>query len=304
MPRSLSPDSPLVLNPAAPSTAAVGGCVELQHLRSHVLALDALNSGSSSDEEPGDSALPPVAAAAVSPLQDAVPATWHRAEGGNPGLAVTDSTAEPVAGTAVLSDNGRADAFAGSDDVQPVPAAAEVIGLRSAAQAVDRQVAAGPPLIRHGAGALAGLLQTPEDAPAAQSSTSTAERYRQAMGGLLQPSVGCWSLGAGMRSEELADGIQLQQRWLLASGQQHQSTAATDLPPAKEPSRDGEKAVPAIEQPRPPTPPATAARRGGSGAAPSAGGMRPPPSPPSLPQVAKLVCNAQAHVLTSVTVPA
>jgi hypothetical protein len=300
MPRSLSPDSPLLLNPpaAAPAAVASGGSVELQRLRSHVLALDALSSSgsSSSDEEREDRALLPLAAAAAaaaSPQLASQAAPQNGADGGTSGAPAADSAAERTAGTAGHSDDVSGGGRAVPGCAFPALFAAEVRGPPGAAHAAGCQLVAAPPLIRHGAGALAGLLQSPDDSLAVETPTSPAERYRQAVG-IHQCAVGGWANGAGIRSEPSADGVQLQQRWLLASGRQRQPDEGSGQPPvpfAEESSRDGDSGAQPAEQPRPPTPPAAEARRSSSGAAPSAGAMRSPPAPPSLPQVTQLSCT-------------
>ena len=270
--------------------------MELQRLRSHVLALDALSSsgGSSSDEEREDSALlPPAAdAAAAMPQQASQAATQPGVDEGTPAISAADSAAERIADTAVLSASGSGGARAVAGCAYPMPVAAEVRGASGAGHSAMCQLAAVPPLIRHGAGALAGLLESADDDLTVQSPSSPVQRYRQAMGLPQEPAVGGWPSTAGLRLGPSADGVQLQQRWLVASGRQVHPDERTEQPqmcPAEAPGGNGDSGPQDTEQPRPPTPPA--ARRGGSGAAPSAGSMRAPPAPPSLPQVPQLDCG-------------
>ena len=206
VPRSLSPDSPL---PAVPAAHAVpcGGSVELQRLRSHVLPLEALgSSGSSSDDEQDISA----SLQAAAPVQQAPSPKGA----GPPDLRACDGAAGDADGRVAAPQGAVREApdAAQSPDSEPGPGR-KVEAPPNATRAVaNDQPTADPPFIRHGAGALAGLLQSLQESHAAEPSAATAERFRRATGLPCQPA-------SAMTAGDETDGVrESAQRGAFASG--------------------------------------------------------------------------------------
>ena len=203
VPRSLSPDSPLPEAPAV-SAAPCGGSVELQCLRSHVLPLEALNSsGSSSDEDQDGSALVKDAA----PLRQATAPQQHISSP-DPRLGMGGANAR---GPGNCSVGGVEGAAVGAPDAAQVTPVREVSRTPGAVgEAPDHEWEAEPPLIRHGGGALAGLLDRPEETlPTTEGAGATAERFRRATGSMRWPAA----------AVDSADGVQESvQRGQFASG--------------------------------------------------------------------------------------
>ncbi len=237
VPRSLSPDSPLPPQvPAAASAAPCGGSVELQRLRSHVLPLGALSSsGSSSDEDPEGSA----SAQTAAPLRQAA-AAQQRTDMPDPPAGTRGPAARVAVQNSVVEVESGAN---GAPDAAQSTPAGEVSRAPDAVQE-SHELEAKPPLIRHGGGALAGLLDGPDADARAEAAEATAERFRRATGSLHRPAaagdaaddarrgsaqrvpfasgkkrVGGWGPGAGAASSS----GQPQRPWPACTGQQQPS---------------------------------------------------------------------------------
>ena len=114
----------------------------------------------------------------------------------------------------------------------------------------DRELEAKPPLIRHGGGALAGLLDGPEEGISApEAAAATAERFRRATGSPHKPAAAgdaadgahrsAQSLpfasgkkrvgGPGAVSKLLTGGMQARQQWSSSSALEQAMTDGVEL---------------------------------------------------------------------------
>jgi len=237
--RSPSPDSPLPKDPAAAASATpCGGSVELQRLRSHVLSIEALgSSGSSSDED--QEASESVQSAARTQQAAAPPDPQAGTCGPDACSSVQTSVAEMVSAAHEAPDVARSNSA--GEASRTLDAVREVL---------NHGLDAKPPLIRHGGGALAGLLDSPEADFHAEAAEATAERFRRATGSLHRPAaagdaaddarcgsaqrvpfasgkkrVGGWGPGAGLMNSS----GQSQRPWPACTGPQQSSVGPQRL---------------------------------------------------------------------------